>query len=335
MFEKLFTEKRIPHLLVIVLLLTVIIISVSLFADTSSFSLSLPNECSSFLSSWLYDIFGTHILVKATKLVALTIPTLVIISQISKHTKLFNEVYPMSSWACLCLILPTYLIVGLSPVIPALMLVAMSTKALFNFNANRNGAFDSGFYLALASIVFLPAILLFVVQLIGALIIRSKKPLSSLILFIIGFTLPALIIASSVYIFDVNNTFDFKTIALNYISFESAHSMTSYIYAGIMVLISLLSAFSFNTLLSEKTVLDKRVNTYYLVFTISLIISSLIFHDLLIYFLILYFIPFSYFLPILYLSLKKKKPILRIILLDTFVLSSITLSILLLLGYTS
>ncbi|MFV0505632.1 MAG: hypothetical protein ACK5L5_02815 [Bacteroidales bacterium] len=325
MFEKLFTDRRIPHMLVILSLLIVLLSCIALFTSHVDKGVSVANTQNSLsvLYILIRDVFGTSLYARLIKLALFIIPSLIFINQIAKDIKLFNDMYSMTVWVAFTSLLFLCVNVDFGAIVPAFLFMTMASKALISSNQYENGAFNSGFYLGLASIIYLPAIVLFIAHLFGVLGLKAKKTIPSILLFLLGLILPVLFVEGYLYIFDI----DFKTniieMVLSYISWDINCSISIAIYAGVIILITLFSAVVFRTSINEKTVWDRMVNSYFLIYAISLIVGGIIFPNLLIYFLILYIIPFSYFFTLLYIGLKKN--IHRLLLVDGFVIYTLIL----------
>lgn len=322
MFERLFKEKRIPHMLIIVSLLAGILVYTSLFTNiiqvSNKASLVPPNNLSVFYM-WINSLFGETSWWYIAKFAVFAIPSLLFLDQIAKNIKIFGDIYTMPVWLAFLVLLLLYSYDGFGTIVPAFMFLVMSSKSLLNFNMYRNGAFDSGLYLGIASLLFLPSIVLIIACIFGVLGLTAKK-LSSILLFLIGLILPAGLLGMSVYVFDIDISINIIELFSSYISMESDYPTTILIYSSVILLITLLSAIVFNNVITEKTVWDRMLNSYFLIFAASIVIGCVLLPNLLRYFLVIYTIPFSYFFSLLYLGLKKKKPIYRLILVDGFTL---------------
>ncbi len=276
----------------------------SFFLDTPY----LPGEGESYLTKSVFGLFNSVPLQGALAITviyinALMINRIVIKNNISKTNNLVSGLMYVLFASFLLDLLP------LSPVLLASPFIILSMQCIFNSYNNLKAAdeiFLSGFYMSLAFLFYFPIIYFFLFTMIGFIIMRSFT-FKERIQHITGWVVPIVL----AYAWEYFKVYPTKDIPYYFYSkfgfiFFSGFPLSVWLLIFLLLVILLISLFSFGTYMSKKVIASqKRISILYFLMLFGGL-TILLYGGLNMNHIHIVAIPFSIFITLNLLEMKNQ-----------------------------
>jgi hypothetical protein len=283
-----------------------ILIRISSFTDPIIGSV----EGAGLFSKFIYQIaplnsYVSHI----TALVLIFIQSLIINMACSRY-KIFDEPNQLGGlfYALLCSLIPDFL--WLSPVLMANTFLLIAMIELFEIYDKKSGAstiFNIGFFIGLASLFYISALVLLIFVLIGLSIQRSFS-LKEILMVVIGVIVPYYLLLTYYYWSDNLGYFYSMQIesGIKLFQFSMPQDFSSLFKVVLVLIMILIFIFNFNNLSLKRNIQVTKIQQllywWLLIMPLGLMVQAKVQLD----FLLILMLPCSILLTYIFLGMKKQ-----------------------------